>query len=99
MLGSPLFGQLAFDRSFQHRGSVSLQIRLGSLERRNPSIQVGEQFFDLRDDAGLLRKWSDRKPRLFKAALCDVSQTGPAMSLANITVKVLIDRQTKVSFV
>ena len=53
ILGPPLFGQLAFDGSFEHGRAVSLQIGLGSFKGGHAGVEVGEEFFDLGDDAVL----------------------------------------------
>ena len=53
VLGAPGGGQFPFDGGFQDGGAITLEIGLGSLQRRHPRVQVREQLFNLRHDAPL----------------------------------------------
>ena len=50
---TPFGGERAFDRRFQQRLAVLPQLFLRRLEFRHAHVQVGQQFFEFSDDAGL----------------------------------------------
>ena len=54
MLCTPLLGQLAFDGSLEHTGTVAFERRLHPFERGNTSIQPRELLLDGGDDTALL---------------------------------------------
>ena len=53
MFRSPLGGERAFDGGFQQRLAVLRELLLRGLEFGYAGIEVGEQFFEFGDDAGL----------------------------------------------
>jgi hypothetical protein len=53
VLGAPFGGERAFHGGFQQRLAVLRQLLLRGLEFGHAGIEVGEQFFEFGDDAGL----------------------------------------------
>ena len=51
---SPFGSERAFHGGFQQRLAVLPQLFLRNLEFRHTGIEVGQQFFEFGDDAGLL---------------------------------------------
>ena len=60
MLRAPLSGQCPLNRRLQHRGTIELQLRPRTLQRRHRSVEVREEFVECVGDADLFSSGSHR---------------------------------------
>ena len=54
---APGGGECAFDGGLEQGLAVLLQLLLRGLQLRHAGIEVGQQFFEFGDDAGLFSDW------------------------------------------
>ena len=72
VLSAPFSGERAFDGGFQQRLTVLLELLLRDLEFGHAGIEVGKQFLEFSDDAGLFGGWGKEQSERLELCSRDI---------------------------